>query len=185
MSHVNKVIEDSELTKFELDDIVLVGGRAGVIKLFAFLKQVYKGEISHPNDYRLLRTFDLSRIPLDPRGTAQIDVTFKVDANDILNMKAEDTAFSKQENITITSKKDRLSLRKIECMVYEAEDYTKNDKKKYGPHAFAGAESTEDDDHDKAGNSISPKGVTKGDLSCLYQVRSWALKTADAIGHFT
>nr|GFA21342.1 hypothetical protein [Tanacetum cinerariifolium] len=91
--------------------------------------QAYEGEISHPKDCRLLGTFDLSRIPLAPRGTAQIDVPFEVDANGILNVKAEDTAFGKQENITITSKKGRLSLREIECMVWETEDYAEDDMK--------------------------------------------------------
>nr|GFC31301.1 luminal binding protein [Tanacetum cinerariifolium] len=62
-------------------------------------------------------------------GIAQLDVTFKLDDNGILNVKAEDTAFGKQENITITAKKDRLSLREIARMVLEAEDYAKNDKK--------------------------------------------------------
>nr|GEV09762.1 hypothetical protein [Tanacetum cinerariifolium] len=91
--------------------------------------QAYEGEISHSKDCRLLGTFDLSKIPLAPRGTAQIDVTFEVDANGILNVKAEDTTFDKQENITITIKKGRLSLREIECMVWEAEDYAEDDKK--------------------------------------------------------
>ncbi|KAJ0644938.1 putative Heat shock protein 70 family [Helianthus annuus] len=80
-------------------------------------------------DCRLLGTFDLTRIPLAPRGTPQIEVTFEVDANGILNVKAEDKASGKSEKITITNEKGRLSQEEIECMVREAEEFAEEDKK--------------------------------------------------------
>ncbi|KAJ0836027.1 putative Heat shock protein 70 family [Helianthus annuus] len=82
-------------------------------------------------DCRLLGTFDLTRIPLAPRGTPQIEVTFEVDANGILNVKAEDKASGKSEKITITNEKGRLSQEEIECMVREAEEFAEEDKKSF------------------------------------------------------
>lgn len=74
--------------------------------------------------YRLL-LFDLSIL----RGTPQIEVTFEVDANGILNVKAEDKGTGKSEKITITNDKGRLSQEEIERMVREAEEFAEEDKK--------------------------------------------------------
>lgn len=63
------------------------------------------------------------------RGTPQIEVTFEVDANGILNVKAEDKASGKSEKITITNDKGRLSQDEIERMVKEAEEFAEEDKK--------------------------------------------------------
>jgi heat shock protein 5 len=63
------------------------------------------------------------------RGTPQIEVTFEVDANGILNVKAEDKASGKSEKITITNDKGRLSQEEIERMVREAEEFAEEDKK--------------------------------------------------------
>ena len=63
------------------------------------------------------------------RGTPQIEVTFEVDANGILNVKAEDKASGKSEKITITNDKGRLSQEEIERMVREAEEFAEDDKK--------------------------------------------------------
>lgn len=63
------------------------------------------------------------------RGTPQIEVTFEVDANGILNVKAEDKASGKSEKITITNDKGRLSQEEIERMVQEAEEFAEEDKK--------------------------------------------------------
>ena len=63
------------------------------------------------------------------RGTPQIEVTFEVDANGILNVKAEDKASGKSEKITITNDKGRLSQEEIERMVREAEEFADEDKK--------------------------------------------------------
>ncbi|GMH19761.1 hypothetical protein Nepgr_021602 [Nepenthes gracilis] len=63
--------------------------------------QVYEGERSLTKDCRFLRKFDLTGIAPAPRGTPQIEVTFEVDANGILNVKAKDKASGKSEKITI------------------------------------------------------------------------------------
>ena len=63
------------------------------------------------------------------RGTPQIEVTFEVDANGILNVKAEDKASGKSEKITITNDKGRLSQEEIDRMVREAEEFAEEDKK--------------------------------------------------------
>jgi heat shock protein 5 len=63
------------------------------------------------------------------RGTPQIEVTFEVDANGILNVKAEDKASGRSEKITITNDKGRLSQDDIDRMVREAEEFAEEDKK--------------------------------------------------------
>jgi endoplasmic reticulum chaperone BiP len=63
------------------------------------------------------------------RGTPQIEVTFEVDANGILNVRAEDKGTGKSEKITITNEKGRLSQEEIERMVREAEEFAEEDKK--------------------------------------------------------
>ncbi|XP_021774970.1 luminal-binding protein [Chenopodium quinoa] len=91
--------------------------------------QVFEGERSLTKDCRLLGKFDLTGIAPAPRGTPQIEVTFEVDANGILNVKAEDKASGKSEKITITNDKGRLSQEEIERMVREAEEFAEEDKK--------------------------------------------------------
>merc|ERR1712151_619610 len=91
--------------------------------------QVYEGERSMTKDNHLLGQFELTGIPPAPRGVPQIEVTFEVDANGILQVSAEDKGTGKAEKITITAEKGRLSEEEIERMVKEAEDYAEEDKK--------------------------------------------------------
>ncbi|GJW25585.1 luminal binding protein 5 [Tanacetum coccineum] len=91
--------------------------------------QVYEGERSLTKDCRLLGTFELAGIPPAPRGTPQVEVTFEVDVNGILNVKAEGKASGKLEKITITNEKGRLSQDETDRMVKEAEYYAEKDKK--------------------------------------------------------
>merc|ERR1719253_2260059 len=91
--------------------------------------QVYEGERSMTKDNHLLGQFELTGIPPAPRGVPQIEVTFEVDANGILQVSAEDKGTGKAEKITITAEKGRLSDEEIERMVKEAEDYAEEDKK--------------------------------------------------------
>ena len=93
------------------------------------LIQVFEGERSMTKDNHLLGTFDLHDIAPAPRGVPQIEVTFDVDVNGILNVKAEDKASGKSKGITITSDKGRLSQEEIDRMVKEAEDSAEEDKK--------------------------------------------------------
>merc|ERR1711908_170997 len=91
--------------------------------------QVFEGERSMTKDCHLLGKFDLGGIPPAPRGTPQIEVTFEIDANGILNVGAQDKGTGKKEKITITNDKGRLSQEEIERMVEEAEQYANEDKK--------------------------------------------------------
>merc|ERR1712205_222349 len=93
------------------------------------LIQVYEGERSRTKDNNMLGKFELGGIPPAPRGVPQIEVTFDVDANGVLNVSAEDKGASgKKANITITNDKGRLSKDDIERMVREAEQFAEEDK---------------------------------------------------------
>ena len=73
----------------------------------------------------------LSGIPPAPRGVPQIEVTFDIDANGILNVTAADKTAGKEEKITITNDKGRLSKEDIERMVNDAEEYKKQDEERF------------------------------------------------------
>ena len=87
------------------------------------LIQVYEGERARTKDNNFLGRFELSGIPPAPRGVPQIEVTFDIDANGILNVSAVDKATGKSSHITITNDKGRLSKEEIEHMTNEAEKY--------------------------------------------------------------
>jgi L1 cell adhesion molecule like protein len=92
------------------------------------LIQVFEGERSRTKDNNLLGKFELGGIPPAPRGVPQVEVTFDVDANGVLNVTAEDkSASGKKANITITNDKGRLSKDDIERMVREAEQFADED----------------------------------------------------------
>ncbi len=92
------------------------------------LIQVFEGERSFTKDNNLLGKFNLDGIPPAPRGTPQIEVSFDVDSNGILNVSAVDKATNKKNTITITNDKGRLSKEDIERMVDEANKYSEQDK---------------------------------------------------------
>merc|ERR1712095_90519 len=91
--------------------------------------QVFEGERAMTKDNHLLGKFDLTGIPPAPRGTPQIEVTFDIDANGILNVSAVEKGSGKQEKITITNDKGRLSNDEIEKMVNDAERFKDEDDK--------------------------------------------------------
>lgn len=93
------------------------------------LIQVYEGERVHTRDNNLLGKFELSGIPPAPRGVPQIEVTFDIDANGILNVSALEKGTGKTQKITITNDKGRLSKEDIERMVSEAEKFKDEDEK--------------------------------------------------------
>ncbi|XP_068241374.1 heat shock 70 kDa protein cognate 4-like [Palaemon carinicauda] len=93
------------------------------------LIQVYEGERPMTKDNNLLGKFELSGIPPAPRGVPQIEVTFDIDANGILNVSAADKSTGKENKITITNDKGRLSKEEIDKMVNEAERYKEEDDK--------------------------------------------------------
>merc|ERR1712107_801598 len=79
-------------------------------------------------DNHLLGKFDLTGLPPAPRGTPQIEVTFDVDANGIFNVSAVEKGSGKQEKITITNDKGRLSKEEIDKMVNDAEKFKNEDE---------------------------------------------------------
>ncbi|EEQ39106.1 putative heat shock protein [Clavispora lusitaniae] len=93
------------------------------------LIQVYEGERARTKDNNLLGKFELSGIPPAPRGVPQIEVTFDIDANGILNVSALEKGTGKSQKITITNDKGRLSKEDIERMVSEAEKFKEEDEK--------------------------------------------------------
>ncbi len=92
------------------------------------LIQVYEGERSLTKDNNLLGKFQLEGIPPMPRGVPQIEVTFDIDANGILNVSASEKSTGKSNKITITNDKGRLSKEEVERMVQEAEKHAADDK---------------------------------------------------------
>merc|ERR1712178_56004 len=82
--------------------------------------QVFEGERPMTKDNHLLGKFELGGIPPAPRGQPQIEVTFEIDSNGILNVRAEDKGTGKSEKITITNDKGRLTEDQIERMIKDA-----------------------------------------------------------------
>ena len=80
-------------------------------------------------DNHLLGKFDLTGIPPAPRGVPQIEVTFEIDANGILQVSAEDKGTGNKEKITITNDQNRLTPEDIEQMIKDAEKFADEDKK--------------------------------------------------------
>ena len=92
------------------------------------LIQVFEGERKMTKDNHILGKFNLEGIPPAPRGVPQIEVTFDIDANGILNVSAVDKGTGKQNKITITNDKGRLSKEEIEKMVSDAEKFKAEDE---------------------------------------------------------
>eukprot|EP00009_Paramoeba_aestuarina_P004679 CAMPEP_0201521046 /NCGR_PEP_ID=MMETSP0161_2-20130828/13923_1 /ASSEMBLY_ACC=CAM_ASM_000251 /TAXON_ID=180227 /ORGANISM="Neoparamoeba aestuarina, Strain SoJaBio B1-5/56/2" /LENGTH=670 /DNA_ID=CAMNT_0047919601 /DNA_START=40 /DNA_END=2052 /DNA_ORIENTATION=+ len=90
--------------------------------------QVFEGERSMTKDNHILGKFDLSGIDPAPRGTPQIEVTFEIDVNGILNVRAEDKANGNVQSVVITDEKGRLSEEDIQRMIKEAEEAAEEDK---------------------------------------------------------
>jgi heat shock protein 5 len=91
--------------------------------------EVFEGERPMTKDNHKLGHFDMTGIPPAPRGQPQIEVTFEIDSNGILNVGAHDKGTGKKEAITITNDKGRLTEDQIEQMIREAEQFADEDKK--------------------------------------------------------
>merc|ERR1712151_399286 len=90
--------------------------------------QVYEGERPLTKDNRKLGTFELNGIPPAPRGQPQIEVSFEIDSNGILNVAAQDKGTCKKEEIVITNDKGRLTQDEIDRMLKEAERFKEEDQ---------------------------------------------------------
>ena len=95
------------------------------------LIQVFEGERQFTRDCNLLGKFQLEGIPPMPRGVPQIEVTFDVDANGILNVSASEKSTGKSQKITITNDKGRLSKEEVERLVEEAAKHEAEDKAQF------------------------------------------------------
>lgn len=89
--------------------------------------KIYEGERQFTKDNNLLGNFHLDGIPPAPRGVPQIEVSFDMDANGILNVSAMDKGSNKKNNITITNDKGRLSKEQIDEMIKKAEQFKEED----------------------------------------------------------
>jgi len=131
----------------------------------AVLIRVFEGERTMTKDNHNLGKFELTGIPPAPRGVPQIEVSFEVDANGILQVSAEDKGTGKAEKITITAEKGRLSEEDIERMVREAEEFADEDKKvkeridaRNGLESFVyNLKNTLDDDEKGLADKLSPE----------------------------
>lgn len=92
------------------------------------LIQVYEGERQRTKDNNLMGKFELTGIPPAPRGVPQIEVTFDLDANGIMNVSAVEKGTGKSNKIVITNDKGRLSKEDIERMLNDAEKYKEEDE---------------------------------------------------------
>merc|ERR1712100_912912 len=116
MEPVEKVLRDSKMSKNQVHDVVLVGGSTRIPKVVQLLTDFFNGK--EPS----------KSIPPMPRGVPQIDVTFDIDANGMLNVSAFEKSTGKENKITITNDKSRLSKEDVEKMTADAEKYAKEDE---------------------------------------------------------
>merc|ERR1712223_1634462 len=124
--------------------------------------QVFEGERPMTKDNHQLGKFDLTGIPPAPRGVPQIEVTFEIDANGILQVSAEDKGTGNKEKITITNDQNRLTPEDIEQMIQDAEKFADEDKKlkervesRNELESYAYSLKTQINDKDKLGSKIS------------------------------
>jgi len=143
--------------------------------------QVFEGERAMTRDNHILGKFDLTNLPPAPRGTPQIEVTFDVDSNGILNVSALEKGSGKAEKITITNDKGRLSKEEIEKMVADAEKFKgEDDKQKERIAAKNGLESFIFNLKSSLDNEEIKSKLTKEELSGAQSALDDALKWLDA-----
>ncbi|MFC3953071.1 molecular chaperone DnaK, partial [Aeromicrobium fastidiosum] len=143
--------------------------------------QVYQGEREMASGNQLLATFELTGLPPAPRGVPQIEVTFDIDANGIVNVSAKDRGTGKEQSMTITGG-SALSKDDIDKMVKDAEQYAEEDRQRREQietrnQAESLAHSTEKflaENGDKVGDEV--KTEVQADLDALNE----ALKGEDA-----
>lgn len=143
--------------------------------------QVYEGERKFTCDNRLMGQFNLTGIAPAPRGIPQIEVTFDIDANGILNVSAKETTSGIENHITITNDKESFSADEIEKMLQEAEKFANDDKQalarvnaRHGLEGYCYA----------VKNSVSESSLSESDKSLaidkVTEVLTWLDEHSDA-----
>ena len=130
--------------------------------------KVYEGERPMTKDNHLLGSFDLTGIPSAPRGVPQIEVTFEIDSNGILQVSAKDKGTNKENKITITNDQNRLTPEEIQKMVDDAEKFAEEDKvvketteAKHSLESYAYSLKRQIDDKEQLGGKISEEDKEK------------------------
>ncbi|KAG1728032.1 Hsp70 protein-domain-containing protein [Suillus occidentalis] len=157
LESVEKVLRDSKIDKANVHEIVLIGGSTHILRIVKLMSDFFNskepnksinpdkavaygaailsGDVSKktqdlllPDVAPLLLGIETAGIPPTPHGVPQIEVTFDIDTNGILNISASDKTTGKSNRITITNDKGHLSAEEIKCMVSEAEKYKAEDE---------------------------------------------------------
>merc|ERR1712077_186626 len=130
--------------------------------------QVFEGERPMTKDNHLLGSFDLTGIPPAARGVPQIEVTFEIDSNGILQVAAKDKGTNKENSITITNDQNRLTPEEIQKMVDDAEKFAEEDKlvketteAKNGLESYAYSLKRQIEDKEQLGAKISEEDKEK------------------------
>jgi len=130
--------------------------------------KVYEGERPMTKDNHLLGSFDLTGIPPAARGVPQIEVTFEIDSNGILQVSAKDKGTNKENKITITNDQNRLTPEEIQKMVDDAEKFAEEDalvkkttEAKNGLESYAYSLKRQIDDKEQLGGKISDEDKEK------------------------
>src|SRR5207248_138147 len=135
-----QAMKDANVTPDKIDEVVLVGGSTRIPRIQTIVKELFNKEPNksvNPDEVvavgaavqgGVLGGFSLIRIPPAPRGVPQIEVTFDIDANGILNVVAKDKATNNEQKITITSSSG-LSKEEVDKMARDAESHAADDRK--------------------------------------------------------
>ena len=148
--------------------------------------QVYEGERPLTKDNHLLGKFDLTGIPPAPRGVPQIEVTFEIDANGILQVSAEDKGTGNKEKIVITNDQNRLTPEDIDRMIKDAERFADEDKKlkdrvesRNELESFAYSLKNQLSDKEKLGSKVSDDEKSKMEEAIEEKIK-WLEENQDA-----
>merc|ERR1719273_2395670 len=146
--------------------------------------KVYEGERPMTKDNHLLGSFDLTGIPPAARGVPQIEVTFEIDSNGILQVSAKDKGTNKENKITITNDQNRLTPEEIQKMVDDAEKFAEEDnlvkkttEAKNGLESYAYTLKRQIDDKEQLGGKISDED--KGTILKIVEEKLEWLKDHD------
>merc|ERR1712003_450979 len=152
----------------------------------AVLIQVFQGERAMTKDNIHLGKFELSGISPAPRGVPQIEVTFEIDANGILNVAAADKSTGNRESITISPDKGRPSEAEIEAMLKAAEEFAEEDRMmrekieaKNGLESFAFGLKSQLEDEDKLAGKLSEEDADTVE-EAVNDVLDWLQSNDDA-----